>query len=471
MRNRAVERRLTRARTWLAASLLASSCSLPAAAGEREILADLAAYFQEAAPDQRARLAERVAADPAFRRDKLREWLRRLAYQPERGAVPAELQVDIGLARSRRVALRLPRGYTPQRAWPLIYALHPSGGNGPSFIASVERLLGDAVEQFVLAAPSDHRQTGLDAPPPFTADHLAILRAVRQAVHVDAGRQYALGYSLGGYAAWAVACLHADELAGAVPLASAASCIPAAEDGLWRAVLPNYQWLPVLNVWGARDDLTVRSIDGRPIGSIAELSRRFADWTKGLSPLVENVELPGRNHGDVSPPGDRLARLLEGRRADLPRRVEHRFRHLHQGRAYWLEAHAWSGPRWDADLPAPQPQAGESRDQALGRALEELLGLLRGEVAGQTVTVETRHVRDLTVWVGDGLLDWSRPVKIVRDGRTVFEGLLQPDLRVCLEQARRRQDLDRLLWAGVRLGADFTAAPVTGDTVFPALVP
>lgn len=439
--------------------------------GEREIRADLAAFFAEPAAEVRGRLAARVAADPAFRREALRGWLRDLPGHLRREDLPPELVVDLGLGRSRRVALKLPRGYTPGRAWPLIYALHFSGGNGPQFIARVEQMLGERAQDFVLAAPSDHRQTGLDAPPPFTADHPAILRAVRQAVRVDSDRQYVLGYSLGGYAAWAVACLHADELAGAAPLASAGGCLPAGEDGLWRALLPNLQGLPILHVWGERDTLVVRGLDGQPMGGIAELNRHLKKLSKGLLPRVDQVGLPGQGHYDVKPPLDSLLRVLGGRRREMPRQVEHRFRHLHQGRAWWLEAHTWTGSRWGAELPRAEARPGETPGQALGRELEGLLGLLKGALSGQTITIETRHVGELTAWVGEGMVDWSRPVKVVRDGRPVFEGLLQPDLWVCLEEARRRQDFDRLRWAGLRLGADGSAARVTGETVFPPLLP
>lgn len=453
-----------------AAVLLLASAAPEATAGEREIRADLMAYFAEPSAEARARLAGRVAADPAFRREKLHGWLRGLPGHARAEGVPAELVADVGLGRSRRVALLLPRGYTPERSWPLIYALHFSGGNGPQFIARVQRMLGERAEDFVIAAPSDHRQTGLDAPPPFTADHPAILRAVRQSVRVDSDRQYALGYSLGGYAAWAVACLHADELAGAAPLAAAGGCLPAGEDGLWRALLPNLQGLPVLNVWGERDELELTGLDGQRLGTIAELNRRLVKWSKGLAPDIDHLGLPGRGHFDVAPPLDSLLRVLGGRRRE-PRQVEHRFRHLHQGRAHWLEAHTWTGPSWGAALPSAEPRPGESPAQALGREVEGLLGLLKGRVEGQTVTLETRHVGDLTVWFGEGLVDWSRPVQVLRDGRAVFEGRLQPDLRVALEEARRRQDFDRLRWAGLRIGAGGDAAVVTGDTPFPPLLP
>jgi poly(3-hydroxybutyrate) depolymerase len=459
---------------------LAWLLALPAAADEAAILANLKSFFATADPDRRAALASRIEADPAYSRRRVQEWLHRLdLYRlpaaPARSvaavAGPARLRVAVGFGQQREVALRLPRGYDPGRPWPLIYALHPSGGSGPGFIGSVERLLGDRIEGFVVAAPTAYHQTSLDAPPPFTADHLAILRAVRQAVHVDSDRVYALGYSLGGYAAWAVACLHSDQLAGAVALSSAFS-VPPGDDGLWRTMLPNLAHLPVLNVWGSEDTLAVlgtRTLE--PVGGIAEMNRRLVEGTRGMSLPLRNVELPGRGHGGVEPPRAALAALLAARREHAPAAVEHNFRHLHQGHAYWLEAGSWQGGHWGSEPPAYARRPGESDDQAFGRAAGELLGSLSGEIAGQTLAVERRHVGDLTVWIGDGMIDWGKDVTVKVGGRQVFSGRLRPDLLVCLTQAARTFDFDRLRWAGVRVDARLAATPVTGRTAFPALVP
>jgi hypothetical protein len=100
-----------------------------------------------------------------------------------------------------------------------------------------------------------------------------------------------------------------------------------------------------------------------------------------------------------------------------------------------------------------------------------LLGHLRGEIDGQTIRVERRHVGDFTVWLGEGMVDWESPVAIEVDGRQVFEGLLRPDLGVCLAQAARDFDFARLRWAGVRVDARSAAAPVTLHTAFPPLLP
>jgi pimeloyl-ACP methyl ester carboxylesterase len=452
---------------------LLGATSRPVEASEATILADMKAFFATVDPVRQAELAAHAQDDPVFRRERAAEWLHRLdLFRPLKPG-PFEIRVPVGYGQVRTVTLRLPRGYTPRRAWPLLYALHPSGGNGPFFLDYVEKqLLGPAVEGFILAAPTDYHQTGLDAPPPFTVDHLAILRAVRQAVHVDSDRIYALGYSLGGYATWAVACLHADQLAGAVPISSS-FCIPPTEDGVWRSMLPNFARLPVLNVWGAQDTQEVLGVRGPDsLGGIAALNERWVQWMRGMRlPLLKNVEIPGRGHGGAVPPPLALRELLAGRREHYPRQVEHNFRHLHQGSSYWLEAETWEGAHWGDDLPAATRRSGESEDQAFGRTVRDLLGHLRGEVAGQTLKVDRRHVGEMTVWVGEGMVDWRRPVTVELAGRRVFSGILKPDLFVCLSQAARTLDFDRLRWAGLRIDARGRAEPVTGATAFPPLLP
>jgi pimeloyl-ACP methyl ester carboxylesterase len=433
------------------------------------ILADLEAWFKTPDVEARERLAARLAAHPEFRRESLSGWLHRLDLFRKVRPGRLEIRVPVGCGHERLVTLRIPRGYLPGRPWPLLYALHSSGGNGRAFTGYVEKMLGPRIEEFIVAAPTAYRQTSLDAPPPFTVDHLAMLRAVRRTVHVDSDRVYALGTSLGGYASWAIACLHPDQLAGAVPISSCFS-IPPGEDGLWKTVLPNFSHLPVLNVWGANDTLTVLGVRKRsPMGGIARLNDVLVRGSKGLTPTVQNVCIPGRGHGGVQPPRGPFFDLLSRRREHYPRQVDHTFRHLHQGHSYWLEAHRWEGGHWGAENPPYQRRPRESEDQAFGRAVRELLGNLRGQAEGQTLRVDRRHVDELTVWLGEGMVDWAAPVTVTAGGREVFAERVKPDLGVCLAEAERTGDFDRLRWAGVRIGPDLRAEPVTARTEFPPL--
>jgi len=435
------------------------------------LLADLAAFFRTEDRERRAALAAAVAGHPAYDRARLGAWLHRLDLWPALPRGRRDLAVPVGCGEVRSVLLRVPKGYTPERPWPFLYLLHPSGSNGPSFLGYLEQILGPKIDDFLVAAPSHYRQTGLDAPAPFTIDHLAIFQAVRRAAHVDVDRTFSIGYSTGGYAAWAVALFHADQVAASVAIGSVFT-VPPGEDGLWKTVLPNFAQVPVMHVWGSRDSMPVIAMGSRnSMGTMAEVNQRFREWTKKMDLPIEDCRIAGRGHGGLAPPPGPLAKLLARRRVHYPKRVDHTFRHVHQGHCYWLEAHTWEGAHWGPQFPRIQRKPGETDARAMGRSIEELLGTLRGEVAGQRLTIDRRHVGDLTVWLGEGMVDWGAPVVVEVAGQKVFEAPLEPDLLVCLEEAARTYDFDRLRWAGVRVNARGAAEPVTGGTPFPPLLP
>jgi dienelactone hydrolase len=378
----------------------------------------------------------------------------------------------VGYGRTRTVLLRIPRGYRPDRPWPLLLAYHPSGGSAAPMLDSVERLLGRDLERFVVAAPNHYRQTVLDHPRPVSSEHETVLRAIRRRVHVDSDRVYPIGYSLGGYTAWTLATLDADLFAGAVAMASTFS-FPADVEGLWPAFFPNFRHLPILSVWGGRDTLDVPGLNGeRSSGNMSGLNRRLrALLEEHDAGSVIHYEVPGAGHGGVQPPRKLLFEVLGRERIHAPRSLHHLFRYVHHAHAYWVEGHAWDGPLWDTPGVEVAARPGESPQAALWRTIYDLLGEIRATLDGQRIEVETRHLADLTVWIGGGMIDWSRPVSVVHNGRQVFRGRLSPDPAVALAQALRTYDFDRLRWAGVRIDVRHgSARPVTPEDAFPPVL-
>ncbi|MCP3962375.1 MAG: hypothetical protein GY719_31415 [bacterium] len=441
------------------------------AAEEAQILNLLRAYFGGGVSAQaRSALVERITGDEAWDRSRLSEQLHRARIHKRLKPGRLVVEMDVGYGQRRGIMLRIPEGYTPERAWPLVYALHPSGSNAPSFMRRAEQLLGKAVNDYVIAAPTDYHQTVIDAPPPYTPEHPVMLREFRRRVHLDSDRFYPLGYSLGGYAAWTLAILHPDEFAGSVSI-SAAFSSPTDVDGLWRALVPNFQHLPVLHAWGERDGLTVPGFEGRnqSTGSMSSLNRKLSPLIKEWNLGVIEHRQPGAGHGGVNPPRAQLMKILEGRRQHYPKQVRHTFRHIHQARAYWLEGHEWVGSHWKQGQRI-RPRRGESKSAAYGRVILEQLGELRGEIDGQTLRVERRHVGELTVWLGDGMIDWQKPITVVVEGKTVFEGHVQPDPGVALAQAARTRDFDRLRWAGIKVLGPGKVEVVSAETGFPPYI-
>ena len=168
-----------------------------------------------------------------------------------------------------------------------------------------------------------------------------------------------------------------------------------------------------------------------------------------------------------------INRLLSATREHYPRSIRRVFRLPCQGRTAWIEAHAWRGSWWDEKPLKISFRADENPDdprvqrEALARAVRGRLGELRGEVNGQEIKVYRKKISELTVWVGDEMIDWNQPVSLKVNGRQASEGTLTPDLFVCLTQAARTYDFNRLRWAGLRFKSGSKTRIVTADTPFP----
>jgi len=93
-----------------------------ALAGEAEISRALKGFFSTNEGSERRKLIDRIEADPAYDRSRIPEWLRRLVLHTAMKPGRHDLRVPVGLGQVREVTLRLPGGYTPARAWPLVYA-------------------------------------------------------------------------------------------------------------------------------------------------------------------------------------------------------------------------------------------------------------------------------------------------------------------------------------------------------------
>lgn len=448
-----------------AVALLLFSPAVPRSSSAQEDAASLVRAYWSAGDDGvRAEVARRLAAHVDYRPSRLREWLHAGVPFESLSSGVRTISVDAGAEGARPVTIVLPEGYRRDRAWPLVYALHPSGEPADRWAEQVRRMLGARSREYVIASP-EYRQNYIAAKPPFAAEHAAILDAVARLVHVDANRVYAFGYSKGGFAAWYVTVYFADRFAGTVALAAGFDVAPG-PDGFWRQLVPNVTHVPVLNAWGDHDPLVIKDLAERPAGTFAESNRWFARELRGMGLAITNIEVPGAEHFQLPPPMDAIAETLSRRRAVDPPRVTHTFRHLHQASSYWLEGLSWTGDSWGDPWPArAAAQPGETEAAVLARTLETLLGWLAGVRDGQTIRVTRRHIGDIVIWLGERSVDWNQPVTVECDGKVVFSGKVAPDVELALARAKATMDFERLVFAGIRVTASGDAAVVTAATM------
>ena len=269
---------------------------------------------------------------------------------------------------------------------------------------------------------------------------------------------YLTGYSRGGHAAWTIAVAYPDQFAGAMPLAG--TFVLVLTGRLWDDFLPNVAHLPILGMWG-KDD--VYGPDGKksPDGGIAGVNRKLRAAAERLGLPLTAIEDPDKGHGGIVPPIEKVRELLSATRERTPAKVQQTFRHVVQSSAYWVEAVRWHGDEWGAKPPPARfredenPASEEDYLKAAARAYRSVLGLVQGEIDGQTLKLQHRHVSAIVAWIGDGMIDWARPV-VIDTGATAHdkpkpEVKVTPDLYICLREAARTWDFDRLRWAGVRV--------------------
>ena len=422
------------------------------------------AYWTERDNEARSALARRIASHPDYRPSRLRDWLHGGVPFEEMPPGTATMTVESEPGASRQITLILPDGYRRDRAWPLVYALHPSGEPADKWAEQVRHMLGRRASEIVIASP-EYRRNYIAATPPFVAEHAVVLDAVARRVHVDANRVYAFGYSRGGFAAWYAGVFFADRFAGVIALAAGFDVAPG-PDGFWAHLAGNVAHVPVLNAWGEKDPLVIRDLAENPAGTFAESNRWFTQALRGMDLPVTNIEVVGGLHNQLMPPGEAIVDILNRRRVVDPRRVGHVFRHLHQASSYWLEGLSWVGDAWSDPWPKPAPaQPGESEAAVLARTLEPLLGRLTGARDGQTIRVTSRHIGDLVVWLGERSVNWDQPVAVERDGKVVFSGKLAPDAGLALARAKATMDFERLVFAGIRVDASGEASVVTAASM------
>jgi hypothetical protein len=70
---------------------------------------------------------------------------------------------------------------------------------------------------------------------------------------------------------------------------------------------------------------------------------------------------------------------------------------------------------------------------------------------GNTVRAATRGVDRFTLLVSPDQFDFSKPVKVIADGKTVFDAKVKKDLRTLLEYAARDNDRTMLFGAEIHV--------------------
>lgn len=346
-------------------------------------------------------------------------------------------RVDVGLLPNRtfkrngrdwRYALYVPEDYDPGKAYPLILCLHGAGFDGDSYLDRWQPRLGN---DYLLVCPSLQFGAWWTR----EAEDLVtrLLAEIVETYHVDRDKIFLTGMSNGGIGTYLIGMNHVDLFAAFIPMAAA---LP----GPLLKLLDNTGDTPFYIIHGSQDEVIP-----------AKYSREVETYLR-----ENNRTVIYREHDRKHPmagghffPREELPALLDWmsdrHRAPWGRELTMIRDRDHAGSAHWIridETDPASGSFW----------ASETDPEETRRLSQGLYATVRAEfVKDNQINISTQNVRRLTVLLNEKLLDPKRPIRIITNGVLSFEGKVEPDHGILLEEARRWLDPERLFFAAIEV--------------------
>ncbi len=332
-------------------------------------------------------------------------------------------------AKGINYTLELPPEYQSGRSYPLLVLLGDAGEKPSAFL---KRLKGLAAKSGYIVAVPDW--SGLASRYNYTEEERSIvpklLWHLRRKYQVDSDRIFCMGHAEGGNMALDVAAGHPDLFAGVV--CSNPTPMPLLLLGCeyWA----NFHKMPTYIYLGERSNVTtVKAIRGvmekwmmrgYPI-LCTSMKGRPPEWFPEEVPFfLEWMSQKRRKEGGRVIGPSNISAGAEGYRTVRP--GDNRF--------YWLST----------DLLAPtstiNPDFGTT-----GKIQSPFTpAKLHGKITeGNLITVTPIGLKQVTVWLGKGMLDYEKPVKIKVGSQPMVSKTITPDTQILLEDLYDRADRQR----------------------------
>ncbi|MCC7293140.1 MAG: hypothetical protein IT449_13860 [Phycisphaerales bacterium] len=378
---------------------------------------------------------------------------------------PAEVlplvSFDVGRDAPLECSVLLPRGYDPLQAHPLIISLHNEMGIAVCATMPRQQLAELTDPPAVIIAPERIPETTFFSSIEETAVVERWLTEVRRRYHIDEDRVYLFGNGPGGDTAWQWAFAHPREIAGLL-VEDGYPRVPLAPQ-LLPMLFENLRGLPILATWRKSAELPDATPSSEGIlvtrdTAVAAHSRALAEWAPGAGFAFTSRELAADERGSVEMLStDDLRVALSSRRAVPSKSVSQLFRTIEQGRSAWLRPARFMGEVWTHPQISVLPAPGVDRDDFAIEVLKSKLGSLSGRIDDQTITIEASRCERIEVLLTDGLIDFSKPVRIVCNGKLRFEGVASPRVKTLLEHARQSWSFQHPVFARLAFNIDSTA--------------
>jgi len=339
------------------------------------------------------------------------------------GKVPGSLTLDHACTdgRTRQFTVIAPPRYSKGRPAGVMIFLHgavsqPAPGGG----ANEGRMFAPAVKDlgFIVVGPSTYDRVGWDVPACRELVHHA-LDFVKQYYNVDENRVYVAGDSDGGRGTYNQIETEATFLAAAVPVIGAPGAVT-------RFV--NFKNVPIFAINGETDS----------IFKIEDV-RRLVEGMKAAGIDLTYKEIAGQGHDPYFflKYQEEIRDFFEKHERDpFPKTVHWQ---IDPGREDFGRGFPADTFRWIRIV-----EAGEGGSHTTfpgeGSLVRADFPRVEASYEGNRIEVKTSGVKRYAVLVSPDMLDLTREVEVVTNGKPSFQGIVEADARVILEEARRFKD-------------------------------
>ncbi len=280
--------------------------------------------------------------------------------------------------------LYLPSAYDGSQPFPLLVALHGTGGDQNKYFdheAYHHGIYKTEAEKQGIAVLCLHGGDAEGRPTEWRGvgelHVLAAIEEVSQNFNIDRDRIVCTGQSMGGTGTTYLCCRYPDLFAAGIPLASTYGHV---------SLVKNLRHVPMFYVHGA-EDWPIYAKTG-PIPLTEEMRRLGYNGTLWM--------IPGAGHNTMDVSTERvIAWALEQRRNASPAHITHRAYFPQHGRAWWLEIQGIERPGWFAEVDA--------------RVAE-----------GNRIDLAIANTSQLVLRPDEQLFNLAEPITVAVDGNEIF---------------------------------------------------
>jgi hypothetical protein len=334
----------------------------------------------------------------------------------------------------------VPKSYDPTKPAALLLVGH--GGNNTMSVAYATQAMFSGVvpwlpvvekKNILLAAPLTERGW-------VTIGNSIVLSAIsrlQRQLNVDPDRIYVTGHSMGGHLSWRSGIYLGDRWGAVAPMSGG-------YDYVAKKQIASLVNVPGYATFGTNEPYGINGYNKKMAAWMAE--HKF-DWKlaeKQGGHEIFNDEVP------------RVADFLLAHPRNLYRPRVYGvagtsvvFDQPEEQKKEWGHVHVWKAGRpiqrstfhWLRLYPQPKDTPPE---KSPARVYAENLG-------GNTIRLTSQFARSVKIYLHPKMVDFSKPVRVVANGKTVFDGKAAPSLKTMLELVREFDDRGRIFHAAIEV--------------------